>query len=150
MELYGSLRLAIRQTYPEFCTCLSLPRKRRTKNENEDRRTKTITIGKNSLNHFTVESKVPEKGWGNIEYRRKYFCKLAEELKFDPFVPENWQKVTRAQVRARPVRHPLHSPSTTPLSPSSPWLCLTLNMLLSYREVHPFWRCSIILWPWLC
>jgi len=140
LELYGSLRLAIRQTYPEFCKCFPSKKtkneeqerktklkrepksKTQTNNEKQERKTKNENENENRkwqelINSLPVESKIPEKGWGNIEYRRKYFCKLAEELKFDPFVPENWQKVTRAQVRTRPVRHPLHSPSTTPLSP---------------------------------
>ena len=41
--------------------------------------------------------------WLDIDNRRKFFLKFAEEKGFDPLVPENWYTITKRQVSAKKV-----------------------------------------------
>jgi len=41
--------------------------------------------------------------WDNKDNRRQFFLELANELGFDPMVPENWHKVSDAQILAKKV-----------------------------------------------
>jgi len=42
--------------------------------------------------------------WENKDNRRQFFLELAKELGFDPMVPENWRKVSDAQILAKKVK----------------------------------------------
>jgi len=64
--------------------------------------------------------------WDNIETRRRFFCYFAEQLGFDPMVPENWTSFTRAEIEAYEVS--LLSPSL----PSLPSIII-LTHLYIYR-----------------
>ena len=45
----------------------------------------------------------PKGYWANVERRREFFCKFAEEMGFDPYKPENWQKITKYQLSEKGV-----------------------------------------------
>ena len=45
----------------------------------------------------------PKRHWKSIENRRAFFTKFAEEMGFDPLVPENWYPITKKQVKAKKV-----------------------------------------------
>lgn len=55
-------------------------------------------------NQDNIDDKVRPWGyWQDIENRRRFFLDFAEEQGFDPFVPENWHKVTHTQIVAKKV-----------------------------------------------
>ena len=45
----------------------------------------------------------PKRHWKSIENRRAFFTKFAEEMGFDPLVPENWHPITKKQIKAKKV-----------------------------------------------
>jgi hypothetical protein len=50
------------------------------------------------------KSKKKQRGyWMSIENRRKFFIEFAQEMGFDPFVPENWNNVTYAKIIEKKV-----------------------------------------------
>ena len=49
-------------------------------------------------------SNKPKGYWQGIENRKEFFYDFARELKFDPTIPSNWRKVTKAQLLERGVR----------------------------------------------
>jgi len=48
-------------------------------------------------------SNKPKGYWQGIENRKEFFYDFARELKFDPTIPSNWRKVTKAQILERGV-----------------------------------------------
>ena len=41
--------------------------------------------------------------WADVQHRRDFFCRLGEEMGFDPLRAENWKRVTKSQVLSRGV-----------------------------------------------
>mgnify|MGYP001145615460 FL=1 len=41
--------------------------------------------------------------WSDNNKCREFFCKYAELMKFDPMDPQQWEKVTPAQIRSKMV-----------------------------------------------
>ena len=50
------------------------------------------------LRQFGKKRKRPNGFWASAENRRKVFCEFAEEMGFDPLLPENWNNITWQQV----------------------------------------------------
>jgi len=65
----------------------------------------TLTEKKDSFRlRISAKKKINPRGyWRKIEHYRKYFCDFAAEMGFDPFKPENWKTITKAQIIAKKV-----------------------------------------------
>lgn len=57
----------------------------------------------NLLSADTVKRR-PSGYWEDITNRQRFFCEYAKEAGFDPFQPENWEKVQNHQIQAKEVR----------------------------------------------
>jgi len=52
--------------------------------------------------------------WQERARRRDFFCRLAEELNFDPLQPANWANVKKFELLTRKVT--LHAPCALPVN----------------------------------
>lgn len=53
----------------------------------------------NTLPFFAEKQGQKPKGyWLDIENRKQFFAKLAQQQGFDPLVAENWDRITQSQV----------------------------------------------------
>lgn len=52
---------------------------------------------------FIIYNILLDNDWESVEARREFFINFAKEMEFDPYTPDNWYKVTRADVLKKRV-----------------------------------------------
>lgn len=45
---------------------------------------------------------LPQKYWRNSDHRREFFTKFAANKKFDPFIPDNWKRISNELISSEP------------------------------------------------